>query len=69
MTSRIDAGLDLAASRHGSARALVDDPWQMPGEFVVGRDGVIAYAHRYWCEDYADPRVHVGAIRLAADVV
>ena len=28
----------LAASRHGTDRALVDDPWQLPGEFV-DRDG------------------------------
>lgn len=64
------AGLDLAASRHGTARALVDDPWQLPGEFVVGTDGIIAHAHRYgWCEDYPDPRVHVAAIRLASGLV
>lgn len=61
------AGLDLAASRHGTDRAFVDDPWQLPGEFVVDRDGVIRYAHRYgWCEDYPDPRVHLAAIREAA---
>jgi peroxiredoxin len=62
-----DAGMQLAASRHGTPRAMVDDPWQLPGEFVVGTDGRIAYAHRYgWCEDYPDPRVHVAAIRTAA---
>lgn len=66
----LQAGLDLAASRHGTARALVDDPFQMPGEFVIGTDGIIAHAHRYgWCEDYPDPRVHVAAIRLAAGLV
>jgi peroxiredoxin len=62
-----DAGMGLAASRHATDRALVDDPWQLPGEFVIGSDGVIAHAHRYgWCEDYPDPRVHVAAIRAAA---
>jgi peroxiredoxin len=61
------AGMDLAASRHGTPRALVDDPWQLPGEFVIGSDGILAHAHRYgWCEDYPDPRVHIAAIRLAA---
>jgi hypothetical protein len=61
------AGIDLAAGRHGTDRALVDDPWQLPGEFVVGTDGVIRSAHRYgWCEDYPDPRVHVAVIRDAA---
>ena len=63
----LQAGLDLAASRHGTDRALVDDPWQLPGEFVIGIDGVIRYAHRYgWCEDYPDARVHLAAIREAA---
>jgi peroxiredoxin len=63
----LQAGLDLAASRHGTDRALVDDPWQLPGEFVVGTDGIIRHAHRYgWCEDYPDPRVHIAVIREAA---
>jgi len=61
------AGQDLAASRHGTDRAMVDNPWQLPGEFVVGADGRIVHAHRYqWCEDYPDARVHVAAIRTAA---
>jgi peroxiredoxin len=60
------AGMDLAESRHGTDRALVDDPWQLPGEFVVGMDGIIGHVHRYgWCEDYPDPRVHVATIRGA----
>jgi hypothetical protein len=62
----LEAGLALAASRHGTERALVDDPWQLPGEFVVGRDSIIRHAHRYgWCEDYPDPRVHIAVIREA----
>ena len=62
----LQVGMDLAASRHGTARALVDDPFQLPGEFVIGSDGVIAHAHRYgWCEDYPDSRVHIAAIRMA----
>lgn len=65
----LEAGLGLAASRHGSDRALVDDPWQLPGEFVVGPDGRIAHAHRYqWCEDYPDARVLLAAARLAAGI-
>ena len=63
----LDAGMELSATRHGTPRALVDDPWQLPGEFVVGTDGIIKLAHRYsWCEDYPDPRVHVAALRKAA---
>lgn len=62
-----DAGMGLAASRHGTDRALVDDPWQLPGEFVVGTDGRIRSVHRYgWCEDYPDPRVAIAVIREAA---
>ncbi|HEY0442833.1 MAG TPA: peroxiredoxin-like family protein [Candidatus Limnocylindrales bacterium] len=63
----LDAGLGLAASRQGTPRALVDDPWQLPGEFVIGRDGIIANVHRYgWCEDYPDARVNLAAIRTVA---
>lgn len=66
----LEAGLGLSASRHGTDRALVDDPWQLPGDFVVGQDGRIAHAHRYqWCEDYPDPRVHIAAIRGAAGTI
>lgn len=66
----LDAGLELRKSRLDTDRALVDDPWQLPGEFVVRPDGRIAHAHRYqWCEDYPDPRVHIAAIRLAAGTV
>jgi peroxiredoxin len=63
----VDAGMGLAAARHATDRALVDDPWQLPGEFVIAANGTIEHAHRYnWCEDYPDPRVHVAAIRHAA---
>ncbi len=63
----LPAGADLAAGRHGTPRALVDDPWQLPGEVVVDTLGILRHVHRYgWCEDYPDPRVHVAAIREAA---
>lgn len=63
----LEAGLGLSAARHGTDRASVDDPWQLPGEFVIGTDGIIRLAHRYgWCEDYPDPRVHIAALRDAA---
>lgn len=62
-----DAGSALAAARTGTDRALVDDPWQLPGEVVIALDGTIRGAHRYnWCEDYPDPRVHLALIREAA---
>lgn len=59
------AGRMLATERHGSDRASVDSPWQMPGEFVVGPDGTVRLAYRYqYCEDYPDPRVLIAALRF-----
>ena len=50
-------------ARRGTERALVDDPWQLPGEFVVGADGRIALAHRaQFCEDAPATGVLLGAI-------
>ena len=56
------------AERAGTERALVDDPWQLPGEFVVDAAGLIAHAHRYqYCEDFPPKGVLVGAIVAAHD--
>ena len=53
--------------RRGTERAVVDSPWQLPGEFVIGSNGRIALAHRYqYCEDFPPKTVLVGAI-LAAE--
>jgi peroxiredoxin len=53
-------------TRRGTERAVVDSPWQLPGEFVVRSDGVIALAHRYqYCEDYPPRTVLLGAIAAA----
>lgn len=52
--------------RRGTERAVVDSPWQLPGEFVIGSDGVIALAHRYqYCEDFPPKTVLLGAIAAA----
>lgn len=60
------AGASLQESRHGTPRALVDDPWQLPGDFVVGSDGALRLTYRaQYCEDYPDPRVAIAAIRLS----
>ena len=64
-------GRELQDSRRGSDRALVDNPWQLPGEFVIDTDGVIRLVYRYqycyqYCEDYPDPRVLTAAIRIAS---
>jgi hypothetical protein len=53
--------------RRTSERRLVDSPWQLPGDFVVGADGLIKLAYRaQYCADYPDPNVLVSALREAA---
>jgi peroxiredoxin len=62
----LKAGTDLQASRHGTERAAVDSPWQLPGEFVVDTRGTIRLAYRYqYCEDWPNPLVLIGAIKEA----
>ena len=52
--------------RRGTERAVVDSPWQLPGEFVVSRAGRIVLAHRYnYCEDFPARGVLLGAIAAA----
>jgi peroxiredoxin len=59
-------GRDFLQSRTGTDRAVVDSPWQLPGEFVVDRNGVIKLAYRsQFCADYADPDVLIAAVREA----
>ena len=60
------AGAKLQQARHGSERAAVDSPWQLPGDFVVDRHGVLRLTYRaQFCDDYVDPQVLVAAIREA----
>ena len=52
--------------RRGTERAVVDSPWQLPGEFVIRADGRIALAHRYqYCEDFPPKSVLIGSITAA----
>ena len=61
-----DAGAQLARSRHGTDRAAVDNPWQLPGEFVVDQRGEIRLAYRYqYCTDFPNPLVLLAAIKEA----
>ena len=63
---RIDyeTGAQLQQSRHGTEGALVDSPWQLPGEFVVDQLGIIRLAHRYQhCEDWPNPSILIPAIK------
>jgi len=65
---RRDAGAwkELLESRQGTDRAIVANPWQLPGEFVIDRRGVVRLAYRYqYCEDWPDPRVLYSAIKEA----
>ncbi|MGW9185492.1 peroxiredoxin-like family protein [Agromyces sp. NPDC055661] len=58
------AGVELAASRHDTERASVDNPFLLPAEFVI-TDGVVQLAYRYqYCEDFPDPRVLTAAVRF-----
>ena len=51
-------GEEFVRSRRAQARPVVDNPWLLPGEFVVDTRGVICHAHRYQhCEDFPDPLV------------
>ena len=61
-----ETGEKMLASRRGSERALVDNPWQLPGEFVVAPTGRLALTHRYqYCEDFPPKTVLLGAIAAA----
>jgi peroxiredoxin len=61
-----DAGSSLFEARREAGRPMVDNPWLLPGEFVVDASGRIVTAHRYqFCEHWLDPRVHMAAIRQA----
>jgi peroxiredoxin len=58
------AGAKLQLSRHGTARAAVDSPWQLPGDMVIDRGGRLRFAHRpSYCDGAVDIQVLVAAIR------
>ena len=59
-------GDEWLAARRDSERALVDSPWQLPGEFVIAPGGRITLAHRaQFCEDFPARGVVLGAIAAA----
>lgn len=62
----LDAAHTIVAARQEAGMPLVDNPWLLPAEFVVSSEGTLVYVYRYqFCENWIDPRVHVGAIRIA----
>ena len=57
------AGEHMLAARRGTERALVDDPWQLPAEFLVWTDGRLGHVHRgQYCEDFPPQTVLLGAM-------
>jgi hypothetical protein len=63
----LQAGIDLQNTRRKAGRPLVDNPWQLPGEFVINTAGLIQYAYRYqYCDNYPNPMVLLSAIKDAA---
>ncbi len=62
-----ETGRELQQSRHGSATALVANPWLLPGEFVVDQAGVVRLAYRYQdCQDWPGKELLTAAIKEAA---
>lgn len=56
----------LAEERRKGGNPLVDNPWLLPGEFVVDQKGVLRLTYRYhYCEDFPDHRVLLTSIREA----
>jgi peroxiredoxin len=61
-----ELGAEFQRQRREQGRPLVDNPWLLPGEFVVDRSGIIRLAYRYqYCEDFPNPLVLTTAIRTA----
>lgn len=66
LTCQPGAGAALFDQRKSQGMPMVDNPWLLPGEFVVDRDGRLVSAYRFqFCEHWIDPRVNVAAIRYA----
>lgn len=40
-------GEQLQNDRIGTQRALVDNPWLLPGEFIIDKSGIVQFAYRY----------------------
>jgi peroxiredoxin len=55
-------GQKMCDSRRGTEKAVVDSPWQLPGEFLIAKGGRIVLAHRYqFCQDFPAKGVLLGA--------
>ena len=62
-----ELGRGMADERRALGRPNVDNPWLLPGEFVVRPDGQLETTFRFqFCEHWIDPRVNLAAIRFAS---
>ena len=60
-------GAGMVEQRRALGRPVVDNPWLLPGEFVVAPDGRLVTTYRFqFCEHWIDPRANVAAIRFAS---
>ena len=58
-----DTARRFIEQRRVAGRRLVNNPWLLPGEFVVDQNAILKHTHRYQhCEDFPDPRVLVTAV-------
>ncbi len=57
---------DLIPAHRAKGRPVADNPFLLPGEFVVNRAGVIVFAYRYgYCDNYPDTEALVDSIHEA----
>jgi peroxiredoxin len=67
LTCQPAVGRGMADERRALERPVVDNPWLLPGEFVVAADGRLVATYRFqFCEHWIDPRVNLAAIRFAS---
>lgn len=68
LTLDLEIGLKFAEERRNDDRPPVDNPWLLPGEFIINTNGLVSLAYRYnYCEDFPDQRVLLAGIREAQD--
>jgi peroxiredoxin len=64
----VAGGKEMCEARRGTEKALVDNPWQLPGEFLIAKGGKIVLAHRYqFCQDFPAKGVLLGAAASARE--
>lgn len=62
-------GVELMKSRFDTDRALVDNPWLLPGEFLIDKQGVIRFVYRYqYCSNIPDTEVIKTAISTLKEI-